>query len=214
MFLKRQRSLNLVDVCDSNQVEEVPKYNSITNVKNYLLVKSALSISDRDLNSTVGKQMSAHTVISSKPSSSSMSTIHPSMLRLQKHDRNKKFFYAYRSSSNRSNYSERDQFIDELNLLTNSFTIDRMSLLPSSTFFHTHYLPKIQKYQNSKPRSSSKMKTNHRSFFEYADFVQPIPMTTIHQTKSSNQHDTDKISDVEKPSIRKQLQVCIPELSY
>ena len=214
MFLKRQRSLNLVDVCDSNQVEEVPKYNSITNVKNYLLVKSALSISDRDLNSTVGKQMSAHSVISSKPSSSSMSTIHPSMLRLQKHARNKNSFYAYRSSSNRSNYSERDQFIDELNLLTNSFTIDRMSLLPSSTFFHTHYLPKIQKYHNSKPRSSSKMKTNHRSFFEYADFVQPISMTTIHQTKLSNQHHTDKISDVEKPSIRKQLHVRIPELSY
>ena len=156
MLFNTQRQPSLVDVCDFNRLH-LREHNVNINTKNYLLSQSPPPpMSYRDLRLVVTNRIPSNIVILPKSSCSSQTSsdtvVLPRRKRTQKKSPKQAGVDVYRSLirsiSHCSIASERDISNEELNHLTNSITVDRISPLSNTGFFRPHNLPKIQKTTN------------------------------------------------------------------
>ncbi len=214
------------DVCDLDDLH-IHEHNTNISTRNYLLSKSSLPLlpmSYHDLRSVITDQIPSNIVILPKALSScqTLTKKSKSKRRNREHKKNPKqtSFDVYRSLARSvSHYpvvSERDTSNDHMTFLANSFTIDRISLLPNNSPIHAHNLSKTQKYDNvnssDKQRSSRKIITNYK----------PSPPDTIHRTTPTPQFyeqdndaltgtTTNSLSFLPENSTRKQLHVYMSE---
>jgi hypothetical protein len=234
MLLNTRRSPSLVDVCDFNTLH-LREHNASINTKNYLLTQSPQPMSYRDLRLVVTNRIPSNIVILPKSSCSIGSSTDTLILPRRKKERKKPpkqiGFDVYRSLvrsiSHCSIACERDIPNDEINRLTNLFTVDRISLLPSTGFFRPHNLPKIQTPHTKsthKQRSNNKTKTNSKSFpSSNIEYMQATTPETHHPTTPTSQYyddnedqftmETPVLPQVQKNQIRKQLHVYIPQIT-
>ena len=226
MLFYTQRQPSLVDVCDFNRLH-LREHNVSINTKNYLLSQSPAPpppMSYRDLRLVVTNRIPSNIVILPKSSRSSQistdTVILPRRKKLHKKSPKQASVDVYRSLirsiSHCSIASERDISNEELNRLTNSITVDRMSLLPNTGFFRPHNLPKIQKPQ---------IKTNSKSLplSSHIDYMRATSPEIYHPTTPTSQYYEDNenkmsmttavMSHKPKNQIRKQLHVYVPQIT-
>ncbi|CAF2844748.1 unnamed protein product [Rotaria sp. Silwood2] len=238
MLLNTRRSPTRVDICDFNRLH-LRDQNANINTRNYLSSKSAPSSKPyRDLRLVVTNRIPSNIVILSKTSSFSSTPSNKSKLHRRKseHKKNQKQpgFDVYRSLvrsvSRCSISSERDLSNDDMNYLANSFTVDRIPLLPSTGYFHSHNLLKTQKnstYSNDNRRPLSRARTFYESSsssrFEHIDYMRPMSPEIFHRTTPTNQYyeasdgtlttTTNILPCTPTTRTRKEIHVYIPQAS-
>ncbi|CAF1042969.1 unnamed protein product [Rotaria sordida] len=241
MLLNTRRSPTRVDICDFNRLH-LRDHNANINTRNYLSSKSPSSpMPYRDFRLVVTNRIPSNIVILSRTSSLSATPTNSSKLKRRKSEHNKSSkqpgFDVYRSLarsvSRCSISSERDLSNDDMNHLANPFTIDRISLSPSTGYFHPNNLSKTPKYyiySNEKRRLFSRAKTydelSSSSRFEYMQRISP---ETFHRTTPTNPYYEEEDDDETlttattiTPNIlpctpttrtRKQIHVYVPHVS-
>jgi hypothetical protein len=187
-------------------------------------------MSYRDLRLVVTNRIPSNIVILPKSSCSSQTSSDTVVLPRRKKTQKKSpkqagvdvYRSLIRSISHCSIAAERDISNEELNCLTNSITVDRISLLPSTGFFRPHNLPKIQKPQI---KSNNNMKTNSKFFplSSHIDYMRATTPEMYHPTTPTSHYYEDNenrmsmtttvMSHKPKNQIRKQIHVYIPQIT-
>lgn len=215
------------DVCDLNDMH-IRKYNANMNTRNYLSSKSSpplLPISYHDLRLVISDQIPSNIVIVPQ-SLSSFPTLTRTPKPKRRNSEQKKthkqtnvdvYRSLIRSISRYPIASERNISNNNMTLLSNSFTVDRVCLLPNIGSVHPHNLSKTQRYNST--NSNDKQKST-RTIIPNNKPIPSTPLDTHHRTTSPDQYyeqnndkmtTTNSLSYIPTNPTRKQLHVYIPQ---
>ena len=216
--MNKRRSSNLVNAYNFNPLH-LHEHNANLNAKNYFSSKSPLlPMSFRDLRLVVANRIPTNLILLPDTLSLSQTSIHNPKKEHKKRPLKQPSIDVYRSLARSSSHcttnSERDMAIDELTLLKNSFTVDRISPLSHTGFFRTQNLPKIQKNKS--------VKLNNKISSNYEDRRSTTP-ETLHRTTPTKEYygeenknmttATKLMSCLSNNQSRKQLHIYMPSIN-
>jgi hypothetical protein len=230
MSFNKRRSPTMVDVSDFTSLH-LREHNANLNTKNYLLSQTSLPpMSYRDLRLVVTNRIPNNLLILPKTSSSPRTSLDTPKLPRPKKDQKKTSkqtgFDVYRSLARSVSHclanSERDILYDDMTVLANPVTVDRISPLSNTGLFRTHNLPKIRKHHIN-PYDNQNSNRPIKSNDEYMEYMRSSPPELFHRTTPTTQYYDDEndkmttatkvLSCMPKNRNRKQLHVYVPSIN-